>query len=87
MIKHTFKTKKGITTRLLSPIKAIRQKCLDCSNWQESEIRNCTIEDCALFSFRFGKTSKEQHTEGDSRLRTPSKRHFFLTKTFSEGLE
>lgn len=39
----------------LTPIKAIRAKCLDCSGGQPSEVRNCLIEDCPLFPYRFGK--------------------------------
>ena len=32
----------------VSPMKAIRQKCLDCSCGQLTEIRECPIKDCAL---------------------------------------
>lgn len=39
----------------LTPIKAIRAKCLDCSGFQPSEVRRCEIEDCPLFPYRFGK--------------------------------
>ncbi|MCU0666909.1 MAG: hypothetical protein MUF05_07440 [Candidatus Omnitrophica bacterium] len=39
----------------LTPVKAIRAKCLDCSAGQPSEIRNCLIEDCPLYFYRFGK--------------------------------
>lgn len=39
----------------LTPIKAIRAKCLDCSCWQPSEVRNCTAVDCPLHPFRLGK--------------------------------
>jgi hypothetical protein len=39
----------------LTPIKAIRAKCLDCSGFQPSEVRNCGIPECSLFPYRFGK--------------------------------
>ena len=39
----------------LNPIKAIRQKCLDCSTYQVKEIRNCVIVDCPLYPYRMGK--------------------------------
>jgi len=42
----------------LTPLKAIRAKCLDCSAWQMSEIRNCNIVGCPLFVFRMGKNPK-----------------------------
>lgn len=39
----------------LTPIKAIRQKCLECSGYQPSEVRLCTAENCPLFPYRMGK--------------------------------
>lgn len=38
----------------LTPMKAIRAKCLDCSCFQSKEVKLCTIPDCPLFSYRFG---------------------------------
>lgn len=31
---------------------AIKQKCLECSNYQASEVRNCPISNCPLFNVR-----------------------------------
>ena len=31
---------------------AIKLKCLECSNYQQAEIRNCQCIDCALYIFR-----------------------------------
>lgn len=42
----------------LTPLKAIRKKCLDCSAGQPSEVRNCEIVDCPLFIYRMGKNPK-----------------------------
>ena len=39
----------------LTPIKAIRAKCLECSAGQLKEVRDCMIHDCGLFLFRLGK--------------------------------
>jgi len=39
----------------LTPIKAIRAKCLDCSAGQPSEVRFCPVTDCPIFIYRFGK--------------------------------
>lgn len=36
----------------LSPLKAIRAKCLDCANHQTSEIRRCESINCSLWPFR-----------------------------------
>lgn len=38
-----------------NPVKAIREKCLDCSCGQIKEIRLCPVTNCALYPFRFGK--------------------------------
>jgi len=44
----------------ITPIKAIRAKCLDCSGEQPSEVRNCEISECPLYEYRFGKNPKRQ---------------------------
>lgn len=38
-----------------SPLKAIRDKCYDCSCGSSTEIKLCPITNCALYPFRFGK--------------------------------
>lgn len=40
------------------PLKAIRLKCLDCSNDQPSEVANCPIKNCALWPYRMGRYPK-----------------------------
>lgn len=40
---------------VLTPMKAIRKKCLDCSGNSSKEVKECVIADCPLFSYRFGK--------------------------------
>ena len=36
-------------------VKAIRKKCLDCSYWSSKEVRECTIIDCPIYPFHFGR--------------------------------
>lgn len=38
----------------LTPIRAIRAKCLDCSNGQFKEVRLCPIKNCPLYEYRNG---------------------------------
>jgi len=38
-----------------TPIKSIREKCLDCTAGSRKEIRLCTVVQCALYPYRFGK--------------------------------
>ena len=37
-----------------TPIKAIREKCLDCSYYQPKEVRECVIINCPLYPYRMG---------------------------------
>jgi len=39
----------------LTPIRAIRAKCLDCSGGSAQEVRLCVIRDCPLYPYRLGK--------------------------------
>lgn len=50
----------------LTPIKAIRSKCLDCSGGQPLEVRLCTVEGCAIWPYRRGKRPKgNEGTDGE----------------------
>ena len=39
----------------LSPIKAIKAKCLDCCCGNRNEVKECVITDCSLYPYRLGK--------------------------------
>ena len=39
----------------LTPVKAIRAKCLDCSNGSSNEVNLCPITRCPLYPYRLGK--------------------------------
>jgi len=39
----------------ITPLKAIRRKCLDCSAGQRKEVRECPCVECPLYPYRFGK--------------------------------
>jgi len=48
-----------------SPLKAIRAKCLDCSD-TSNEVKLCPVTNCPLYPFRFGKNpyrTKRELTE------------------------
>jgi len=38
-----------------TPIKTIRLKCLDCTAGSRKEVRLCTVVQCPLYPYRFGK--------------------------------
>lgn len=55
MIKHTYKINNVKYTKELSPLKAIRLNCLECSGGLSEEVRQCPITTCPVYPFRFGK--------------------------------
>ena len=38
----------------MNPMRAIREKCLDCTCQQPIEVKECTVKTCALYPFRMG---------------------------------
>lgn len=50
-------------SEITNPVKAIRAKCLDCSCGSTAEVAACTVTQCALFPFRFGKNPYRQRRE------------------------
>lgn len=44
--------------RILTPIKAIRAKCIECCCGQSKEVRECSIKECALYPYRMGHRPK-----------------------------
>lgn len=43
---------------VLTPIKAIRAKCLDCCAGQRNEVKQCTCTKCSLYPYRMGHRPK-----------------------------
>ena len=41
--------------KVMTPMKAIRAKCLDCCGGQYSEVKMCPCTNCPLYDFRLGK--------------------------------
>lgn len=63
------------TERRLTPLRAIRVWCLDCSHWQPKEIRQCPSTKCPLYPYRFGKNPNRVgagRKRGVSTQKTPS---------------
>lgn len=46
--------KKYTGPRIEKPLDAIREKCMDCSVYDEKEVKLCTCTGCSLWPFRFG---------------------------------
>ena len=43
----------------LTPIKAIRAKCLECSCGQYKEVKLCPVKNCPLYAYRNGRRPKD----------------------------
>ena len=59
----------------MTPVKAIRAKCLDCCCDQSAEVRLCQAEECPLWPYRMGhnparkrELTEEQKAEIGERL-------------------
>lgn len=46
-----------------NPVKAIREKCLDCCGGSTLEVKECTCERCPIYPFRLGKNPFRQKRE------------------------
>ncbi len=44
--------------KVLTPVKAMRAKCLDCCCGSVQEVRECPIKNCALWPYRMGRKPK-----------------------------
>ena len=57
--------KEGENVAKLTPMKAIRKKCLDCCCGSFTEVTQCAVKTCALYTYRSGHRPKveEELTE------------------------
>ena len=79
-----------------TPLKAIREKCLDCCVGQSGEVKMCPAEDCPLWPFRFGKNpyrkremTEEQKKAAGERMKKAreAKKNVFDEEEFDEEEE
>lgn len=74
----------------VSPLRALRLKCLDCCNGSAQEVRLCTAVDCPSWPFRMGKNPwagpvSEARREHGRRL--GRRRATYLADAFAEKEE
>ena len=65
----------------LTPLKAIRKKCLDCSGHSQKEVRECVIPGCPLYPYRMGKNPARKGI-GDIKNLTKSAKSSHSIKSF-----
>lgn len=47
----------------MTPIKAIRAQCIDCSGGSLKEVRECAFKDCPLHPYRMGKNPYHKNSK------------------------
>jgi hypothetical protein len=57
--------------KVLTPLKAVRKKCLECSGDKPSLVRRCDSQGCPLYVYRLGKNFKRAGIGGRKALFTP----------------
>ena len=53
---------------ILTPVKAIRAKCIDCCCGSSFEVKECPIKDCSLYPYRFGKNPNRAGKGGNPNI-------------------
>jgi hypothetical protein len=52
---------------LKSPLRSIREKCIDCCAGNKAEVARCEIQACALWPFRMERNPNRTGVGGHSR--------------------
>lgn len=52
----------------VTPLRAIRKKCLDCSGGSRKEVRECPCRDCPLYLYRLGHNPNGARIKKNSPL-------------------
>lgn len=64
----------------LTPIKAIRAKCVDCCCGNVAEVRRCSAKQCPLYPYRMGKRPKGYtDTTEDGKIENTTVSPYFFT--------
>ena len=70
----------------LTPIKAIRAKCLDCCAGSYKEVTLCKVHNCSLYPYRFGKRPNMGMVTPEDHITicTPETPHVFAAESKNE---
>jgi hypothetical protein len=55
----------------LTPMRAIREKCLDCMGGSYREVRLCPITDCSLHVYRLGRNPQRSKRKSEKASEMP----------------
>lgn len=62
----------------LTPVKAIRAKCLDCCCGQVKEVKLCNMKNCPLYPYRMGKRPKDDKCIENGNIKEKTMRQLAL---------
>lgn len=51
----------------MTPLQAIRAKCLDCTYGDKKEVTLCPCKECPLYQYRSGKTGRKRNLTDEQR--------------------
>ena len=73
--------------RKITPLRAIRARCLECSGGSASEVRECPVLGCPLYPYRDGHNPARRGIGGKCGFpaKSPNSPRDFSRKTFSKG--
>ena len=76
---HTFEPDQTIDleadeakNRRVTPLRAVRQECLDCCGGSANEVRLCVSKSCPLWPFRFGRRPTDELKAEVARVLHPA---------------
>ena len=61
------------SSRRRSPLRSIREKCIDCCAGNKAEVARCEIQSCALWPFRMGRNPNRAGVGGRGGFNPPEK--------------
>ncbi len=72
--------------RKITPMKAIRLKCLDCCCGSAMEVRLCTAKNCPLYTYKSGHRPKEGSLSANTTFTEKSEAspQFFEKEPYTE---
>lgn len=74
-----------VDPKTLTALSALGLKCIDCCGGSRSEVRNCELEDCALWSFRMAGMRAAAKRVPEIKMHSGTKNPAFLNNEEEDG--
>lgn len=70
----------------MTPLKAIRAKCVDCCGGSHYEVKLCPADDCPLWDYRFGKNPTRKELTSAQKQHLENLKQYRFVKNTAENL-